>query len=172
MDRLIAVGPGSNWPAKVWPEDRYVELVRVLINELEIYPVVFGGPELGTLGERLISAWGYGVNGAGQLSVRQAAGALSHCQLFVGNDTGTMHLAAAVGTPCIGIFAAGDFPGKSYPYGRAHRVLRRAVPCEGCHLHECIAQDMKCLKLISVNEAVAACRAALTEIVRQESFAP
>jgi ADP-heptose:LPS heptosyltransferase len=172
MGRLIAVGPGSNWPAKVWPEDRYVELVRVLVNEVEVYPVVFGGPELSALGDRLITAWGCGVNGAGQLSVRQAAAALSHCQLFVGNDTGTMHLAAAAGTPCVGIFAAVGWPGKSYPYGQAHRVLRRAVPCEGCFLHECIEQDMKCLKLISVNEALAACRTALAEYIRQASFTP
>jgi len=172
MGQLIAVGPGSNWPAKVWPEDRYVELVRALVNEMEVYPVVFGGPEVSALGDRLVAAWGRGLNAAGQLSVRQAAAALTHCQLFVGNDTGTMHLAAAAGTPCVGIFAAGDFPGKSYPYGRVHRVLRRAVPCEGCHLHECIEQDMKCLKLISVNEALTACRTALAEHIRQASFTP
>ena len=172
MGRLLAVGPGSNWPSKVWPEDRYVELVRVLANELEVYPVVFGGPELAALGDRLIAAWGCGVNAAGKLSVRQAAAALSYCQLFVGNDTGTMHLAAAAGTPCVGIYAAVGWPGKSYPYGRAHRVLRHSVPCEGCFLHECIEQDMKCLKLISVNQALAACRTALRELVRKESLAP
>ena len=163
MGRLIAVGPGANWPSKVWPEGRYIELVRVLVNELGVYPVVFGGPELSALGDRLVAAWGCGVNAAGRLSVRQSAAAMSHCQLYVGNDTGTMHLAAAMGTPCVGIFAAVGWPGKSYPYGRAHLVLRRSVPCEGCLLHECIEHDMKCLKLISVNEAVAACRAALTE---------
>ena len=161
--RLIAVGPGSNWPSKVWPEERYTELVRTLLNQPGIYPVVFGGPELSALGDRLIAAWGCGVNAAGRLSVRQAAAALSHCRLFVGNDTGTMHLAAAVGTPCVGIFAAVGWPGHSYPYGRAHVVLRRSVPCEGCLLRECIEQDMKCLKLISVSEVVAACRAVLGE---------
>jgi ADP-heptose:LPS heptosyltransferase len=163
MGRLMAVGPGSKWPSKVWPEGRYIELVRVLVNELGVYPVVFGGPELSALGDRLIAAWGCGANAAGRLSVRQAAAAMSYCKIFVGNDTGTMHLAAAMDTPCVGIFAAVGSPGKSYPYGRAHRVLRRAVPCEGCLLYECIEHDMKCLKLISVDEAAAACRAALAE---------
>jgi ADP-heptose:LPS heptosyltransferase len=172
LANLIGVGPGSKMPAKVWPEDRYIELVRVLVDELEVYPVVFGGPELDELGNRLIAAWGCGLNAAGRLSVRQAAAALSHCKLFVGNDTGTMHLAAAANTPCVGIFAAIEWPGKWYPYGRAHDVLRRSVPCEGCFLQECIEHDMKCLKLISVNEAVAACRTALTKFIRQESFAP
>ncbi len=161
--KLVGVGPGSNMPSKVWPEDRFIELVRALVNELGVYPVVFGGPELSALGERLIAAWGCGVNAAGRLTVRQAAAALTHCRLFVGNDTGTMHLAAAANTPCVGIFAAIEWPGKWYPYGRGHRVLRRSVPCEGCLLHECVEHDMKCLKLISVDEAMTACRAALTE---------
>ena len=102
MARLIGVGPGAKMPSNVWPEERYVELIRALANELGVYPVVFGGPELSALGERLIAAWGCGVNAAGRLSVRQAAAALTHCRLFVGNDTGTMHLAAAVNTPCVG----------------------------------------------------------------------
>jgi ADP-heptose:LPS heptosyltransferase len=163
MGRLIAVGPGANWPSKVWPEERYVELVRPLLNQPGVYPVVFGGPEVSALGDRLIAAWGCGLNAAGRLSVRQAAAALSHCKLFVGNDTGTMHLAAAVNTPCVAIYAAVGWPGKSYPYGQGHRVLRRSVPCEGCFLHVCIEHDMKCLKLISVDEALAACRTALAE---------
>ncbi len=163
LGKLIGVGPGSKMPSKIWPEGRYIELVRVLVNELGVYPVVFGGLEVSALGDRLIAAWGCGVNAAGRLSVRQAAAALSHCEFFVGNDTGTMHLAAAVNTPCVGIFAAIEWPGKWYPYGRAHRVLRHSVACEGCHLFECIEHDMECLKQITVAEAVAACRAALTE---------
>lgn len=174
MAKILAVGPGSNWPSKIWPEERYVELVRVLAGELGVYPVVFGGSELHALGERLIAAWGCGLNAAGQLSVRQAAAALSHCKVFVGNDTGTMHLAAAAGTPCVGIYAAVGWPGRSYPYGRGHRVLRRSLPCEGCLLHKCIEHAMECLKLISVNEAAAACRTALAErgIRARESAVP
>jgi ADP-heptose:LPS heptosyltransferase len=163
MGNLVGVVPGAKMPSNVWPEERYIELGRALVNQLGVYPVVFGGPELSALGSRLIGAWGCGVNAAGRLSVRQAAAALSHCELFVGNDTGTMHLAAAVNTPCVGIYGARNWPGRWYPYGGGHRVLRRSVTCEGCHLFECIEHDMKCLKLISVNEAVAACRAALTE---------
>jgi ADP-heptose:LPS heptosyltransferase len=163
LGTLIGVGPGAKMASNVWPEERYTELVRCLINQPGVYPVVFGGPELSALGDRLVAAWGCGVNAAGRLSVRQAAATLSHCRLFVGNDTGTMHLAAAMGAPCVGIYGARNWPGQWYPYGAGHRVLRRSVLCEGCLLHECIEHDMKCLKLISVNEAVAACRAALTE---------
>jgi ADP-heptose:LPS heptosyltransferase len=161
--RLIAVGPGANWPSKVWPEERYVELVRALVNDPGVFPIVFGGSELAALGDRLISAWRCGVNAAGQLGVRQSAAVLKYCKIYVGNDTGPMHLAAATGTPCVGIFAAVGWPGKSYPYGPNHRILRRSVPCEGCLLPECVKEQMKCLMQIDVQEVVEVCRAALAE---------
>jgi ADP-heptose:LPS heptosyltransferase len=162
LGTLIGVGPGARIPANVWPEDRYMELVRALINELGVYPVVFGGPELSALGDRLVAAWGCGLNAAGRLSVRQAAAALSHCRLFVGNDTGTTHLATAANTPCVGIYGARNWPGEWYPYGVAHRVLHRSVACEGCRLVECVEYDMACLKQITVSEVFEACRAALS----------
>jgi ADP-heptose:LPS heptosyltransferase len=163
LGKLIGVGPGAKMPSNVWPKERYIELVRALLSDPGVYPVVFGGGELSALGDRLVAAWGCGLNATGRLGVRQAAAALSHCKLFVGNDTGTMHLAAAAGTPCVGIYGARNWPGQWHPYGAAHRVLRRSVPCEGCGLFECIEHDMECLKQISVSEVVAACRAALKE---------
>jgi ADP-heptose:LPS heptosyltransferase len=86
--------------------------------------------------------------------VRQAAAALSICRLYIGNDTGTMHLAAAVGTKCIAIFSARHFPECWYPYGLGHIVLRRRVPCEGCTVFECNEHDNLCLKLIQVKDVI------------------
>lgn len=157
---LIGVGPGSKWPSKVWPEERFAELGQRLIAQLGAYPIIFGGSEDYDRGERLVAQWGQGTNAAGQLGVRQAAAALKACRLYVGNDTGTMHLAAAVGVPCVGIFAAHDWPGRWYPYGAKHIVLRRSVPCEGCLLRICLDEGMRCLKLISVNDVFAACQQA------------
>jgi len=155
---LIGIGPGSKWPSKVWSEERFAELGRRLIAQLGAYPIVFGSSEEYDLGERLVARWGRGANAAGQLGVRQAAAVLKACRLYVGNDTGTMHLAAAVGAPCVGIFAAHDWPGRWYPYGAKHIILRRAVPCEGCLLRICIDGGMRCLKLVSVNDVFVACQ--------------
>jgi heptosyltransferase III len=163
-DRVAGFGPGSKWPSKVWPEERFLEVGRQLIQSRDILPVVFGGSENRELGQRLLNAWGRGANAAGELSVRHAAVALSYCRLYVGNDTGTMHLAAAVGTPCIAIMAAIDWPGHWNPYGAGHTVLRRAVPCEGCLLHVCEHEAMRCLKEISVEEVVDACTETLTRL--------
>ncbi len=95
----IGVGPGSKQPAKVWPEERFQQVVERLIREHDVWPVVLSGNEDRELGDRMVKAWGRGYNLAGKLSVRASAQALKQCVLFLGNDTGTMHLAAAVKTP-------------------------------------------------------------------------
>lgn len=156
-DNAVGFGPGSKWPSKVWPTDRFLEVGRRLIETRAIFPVVFGGPEDHELGERLLEAWGCGANAAGALSPRQAAAGLSRCMMYVGNDTGTMHLAAAVGTRCVAIMSALDWPGHWNPYGAGHTVLRRSVPCEGCLLKVCGREGMRCLREITVDEVVDAC---------------
>lgn len=156
-DNLVGFGPGSKWPSKIWPEERFAELGRRLIAQCGIYPIVFGGANDREVAERLIGSWGRGANAAGTLPVRPAATALARCRLYVGNDTGTMHLAAAVGTPCVVTMSALDWPGHWNPYGWGHTVLRRSVPCEGCLLKVCEREAMRCLKEISVDEVLSAC---------------
>ena len=155
-ERLIAIAPGSKWDSKIWPEERFVEVVSQLVGEFRVFPIVLGGPEDRQKGDRLITAWRTGANAAGQLSVRESAAVLTKCDLYLGNDTGTMHLAAAVGTPCIAIFAAIDWVGKWEPLGSGHTVFRRAVECEGCHSPICY-NNKKCLDLIQADEVLAAC---------------
>jgi heptosyltransferase-3 len=158
---LVGIGPGSKWPSKIWPVERFEELGGRLITDFSLFPIVFGGPGDVPLTNHLIKHWGKGASAAGVLSVRAAATTLAHCRLFVGNDTGTMHLAAAVRTPCVGIFAAQNWPGRWHPYGPGHIVLRRSVPCEGCGLEVCTKEGMRCLKEISVEDALQACRTVL-----------
>jgi len=155
---LVAFGPGSKWPSKRWPEERFLELGKRLLEEYGFTPIVVGGPEDRLVGERLTAAWPGGLNAAGELSVRGSAALLARCRMYVGNDNGVMHLAAAVGTPCVAIFAAQDWPGRWYPYGNGHIVLRKHPSCEGCKLFECIKYSMRCLFEIGVDEVLVACR--------------
>jgi ADP-heptose:LPS heptosyltransferase len=164
-NRLIGIGPGSNWQSKLWPEERFAELGERLIKELDLFPILIGGPDDIARNDRLIARWGRGANAAGRLRVRQAAAALSECLFYVGNDTGTMHLAAAVGTPCVVACSAQDWPGRWNPYGQRHTVLRHAVACAGCQLRDC-DQDLLCLKLIEVNEVFDACSRLVTDEAR------
>ena len=154
--KLIAIAPGSKWESKVWPEARFAEVVQRLISEFDVFPVVFGGAEDREKGRGLIARWERGANAAGELSVRESAGLLQNCRLYLGNDTGTMHLAAAVGTPSVAIFAAIDWVGKWTPFGDNNRVFRKSVECEGCHSPIC-HNNHRCLDLVTVDEVYNAC---------------
>ncbi|MBX3282184.1 MAG: hypothetical protein KF756_06865 [Acidobacteria bacterium] len=158
---LIAIAPGSKWESKIWFEERYAEVVNGLIESHDVFPIVLGGPEDRERGERLIGNWERGANAAGKLTVRESAALLRHCSLYLGNDTGTMHLAAAVGVRCVAIFAAIDYPGRWPPFGSGHKVFRRSVECEGCHTPDCFNAN-KCLREVLVDEVVEASREILS----------
>jgi ADP-heptose:LPS heptosyltransferase len=159
--RWLAVGPGSKMPVKVWPAERYVEVVGRLIKQYDIWPVIFGGLEDKILGESLTCQWGRGYVAAGSLSVREAISAMERCVFYLGNDTGTMHMAVASGLKCVAIFSSRDYPGKWYPYGKGHIVLRTKISCEGCSLVECTKFKKKCILSINADEVYSACKKVL-----------
>ncbi len=150
---LIAVAPGSKWESKIWSEEKFIDLLRNLIVRKNIFPIIFGGREDREKGTRILNALNTGANAAGELNIRQAAAALRKCKIYLGNDTGTMHLAAAVGVPCVGIFAAIDFPGRWYPFGDENRIFRFQVECEGCHTPNCFNAHI-CLESVTVAEVL------------------
>lgn len=155
-ERLIGVAPGSKWESKIWSEERFADVVSRLIKSHHVTPVIFGGREDREKGDRLIRSWGSGINAAGRLNVREAAAALESCELYLGNDTGTMHLAASASTPCVAIFSALDLIGRWYPFGKHNEIFRRSVECEGCYSPTCFNNN-KCLDLIKTDEVYEAC---------------
>lgn len=159
---VIALGPGSNISAKRWPQERYAALARRLLSALpDAHLLIMGGPLDGELARDISSAAGGRARvAAGRLSVLQSAEALRRCALYVGNDSGVMHLAAAVGTRCVAIFSSRDHPGLWEPLGEGHAVLRKQVPCAGCFLSVCKEKALRCLTEISVDEVLSACLAA------------
>lgn len=158
----VAIGPGAKWSSKRWMPDRYEELGRMLWKRKGLLPIVFGGPEDRDVAQSLVRNWGFGVCAAGKLSVRQSAAVLRSVTMYVGNDTGTMHLAAAVGIPCVAVFSAQDSPGRWSPYGEGHRSLRIPVPCSGCRLPVCDRGNW-CLAAIDVQMVYQACIEVLSE---------
>ncbi len=133
---FIALGPSANWAGKVWPADRFVTLFRALTAPDGPLPgaraVVLGGPgaQEAAMVAPVLEALPDAVNLAGRLELYEAAAVLSRCALFVGNDSGLMHLSAATGAPTLGLF--GPTPASEYaPMGRAARaVLARGTPGE------------------------------------------
>ena len=152
---LAAVCPGANQPAKFWPMDRFEEIGRRLIAQ-GIEPIVIGGPVERAMGDRLLAVWGHGINAAGQFSVMGSAALLGQCRFLVGLDTGTTHLAAALGVPCIALYADRDPPGQWEPLGEGHILLHHAVPCGGCRAQECPVPHHPCMTGISTEHVWAA----------------
>lgn len=155
-NRLMAVAPASKWDSKIWSEERFAEVVSKLIERKGIFPIIFGGREDREKGNRLLKFWKTGANAAGELNIRQAAAALEKCRLYLGNDTGAMHLAASVGTPCAAVFAAIDWAGRWNPFGNNHIIFREHIECENCLLSVCPFEN-QCLTRIKVEDVLAAC---------------
>jgi asparagine synthase (glutamine-hydrolysing) len=157
---FLALSPGSKRSTTKWPTERFAELGKLLIenyDKLEL--LVLGGKDDIETGEKLCSIWNKkGHNLAGRLSVYGSAAVIEHCVAFVGNDTGTMHLAAMVGKPCVAIFSARNYPGQWEPYGNNHLILRHETECAGCKLEVCDKYNNKCLKLITVDEVFEAAK--------------
>jgi heptosyltransferase-3 len=131
---FIALGPSANWSGKVWPAERFVVLFRALTAPDGPLPgaraVILGGPgaQEAAMVAPVLAALPDAIDLVGRLELHEAAAVLARCALFVGNDSGLMHLSAATGAPTMGLF--GPTPASEYaPMGRAARaVLARGAP--------------------------------------------
>ena len=123
--KLIAVAPGTKAPSKQWPVERFGEVLKHFHSTDGLIPVVVGGPEDVSLGQWLCEFVGCGAIAAGKLSVRETGALMERCALFLGNDTGGMHLAAAAQKPCVVPFSAQDWRGRWYPRRWSSRHFTR-----------------------------------------------
>ncbi len=149
---LIAVNPSARWETKLWGNDKFAELVRRLPRDRVVLT--------GSSSERdTVEAIAQGNrNLAGQTDLFQLAELYRRCAVVIANDSGPMHVAAAVGTPVVGIFGPTD-PVLTGPYGKQHVVLRAGIPCSPCFKGHCTnAVLMECMKLVTVEQVLAAVR--------------
>jgi heptosyltransferase-1 len=146
---LIGVNPSARWTTKLWGNDKFAELVRRLPRERVVLT--------GSTGEREeVGKIAQGCrNLAGETDLFQLAELYRRCAVVITNDSGPMHVAAAVGTPVVGIFGPTD-PLLTGPYGKEHVVLRADIPCSPCLKDHCTNKiHMECMKLITVDQVLA-----------------
>lgn len=155
---FVACGPGTKMQSKDWGRDNWRDLLARLREPFKGRALVLvGAKEDSAVSDYAGAAWGgTTVNLCGELTPRETAAVLRDAELFLGPDSGPMHLAAAYGVPCAAAFAALDKRGKWFPVGDQHRPIYHAVECAQCHLTECVEQKRKCLASISVDEMLAA----------------
>ncbi len=133
----LALCPGVHYGwAKQWPAERFGEL-RAIAERRGWAGLVIGAAAEEDLAQRVLAGAGPGwVSACGAGTLRLAAELLRTCDAAVCNDTGTMHLAAAVGTPVVAVFGPSE-PRWTGPRGARHRILRGACDCAPCYRRTC-----------------------------------
>jgi heptosyltransferase III len=162
---LIAVSIGTKVPANEWGAENWRSLLALLAT---LYPnhalAITGAPTDKEASDLIAKGWRQAsptspvLNLCGLLTPRESAAVFSRAAVFIGHDSGPMHLAAATQTPCVAIFSARGKPRIWFPYGKQHRVLYHRVDCWGCNLETCIIEKKKCITSITVDEVLAQLR--------------
>lgn len=151
---LVALSPGRSeaWHFIRWAEDNFVATGAALHERFGARLLLVGGPAERAISERMVAALRArgiaAIDAVGRSDLRQSAALLAECDLLVCNDSGPMHVAAAVGTPTLAIF--GPTSHKLWgPYGPEHRVARLDLDCSPClilgKLGVCPRQLLECL---------------------------
>jgi heptosyltransferase II len=152
----IGVTPGAAFgSAKRWLAPRFAAAADRLARRLGAQVAVLGAPSERALGDEVAGALTAPArNLCGQTTLPDLAGVLSRLRLLVTNDSGPMHVAAALGVPLVAVFGPTDWR-ETAPVGEAHRLVREPVYCSPCGLRECPI-DHRCMKGVGVEHVVAA----------------
>jgi heptosyltransferase-2 len=157
--RLIGINPGGDRPNRRWPADRFAIVAEALLHDGGTRIVLFGGPgEEGLarmIKDRLPSSSVTSL--AGALSLHDLCYLISKLDLFITNDSGPMHIAAAAKTPVVALFGP-EHPRNLRPYApdTLYRVVYKEVPCRPCNRSSC--GNPICLTAIAPADVVPPCR--------------
>ena len=153
-DPYLVVHPGASAPARTWPPDRHAALVRALVDRGRRV-VVTGGQGEPALTRRVAGAHRLVVDLGGRLSFVQLAAVIRDADAIVVGNTGPAHLAAAVGTPVVSLFAPVVPAAKWRPWMVPHRLLGdQEESCAGSRARECPVPGHPCLSRVTVAEVI------------------
>jgi len=163
--RFAVLLPAATWPTKRWPIENYAQLVRPLRQQFGLETVVAGGPDAIDLAASVHGA----INVAGKTTLGQLVALLEKAELVIANDSGPMHMAAALGRPLVAIFGPTNAI-RTGPYRRPESVVRTGTDCSPCYRKRC--RSCKCVRDISVEAVLAAAQRQLDEPARGHLSAP
>ncbi len=164
---LLGLNPGAEYgPAKRWPLDKFIAAAREVQQRTHCTWLVFGTRAEAALADRIESAIPSPPSAildlAGKTSLRELMALLKLCRVLLTNDTGPMHVAAALGTPVVVPFGSTspELTGPGLPGDPRHRLLKSDAPCSPCFLRECPI-DFRCMNGIGVERVVEAVLSAI-----------
>jgi len=153
---IVVLQPGARYWFKAWPVERFAELGDRL-QEKHGCHVLIGGSNLeAELAQQIVQlSKSRPTVLAGQVSIRTFAAVLKLSDLFIGNDSGVMHIAAAVGTPVVALFGPSN-PAEWGPRGALAEILYKGLDCRACFHPTCHRGEQNCMRLITLDEVVSA----------------
>jgi predicted lipopolysaccharide heptosyltransferase III len=168
---IVIIQPGARYWFKAWPHERFAELADRLANDHGCQVLIGGSREEEALARRIHEeAKSRPISMAGQATLKQFAAIAKRAVLFIGNDSGAMHIAAAVGTPLVALFGPSN-PDEWGPRSERVKVLYKGLDCRACFHPTCERGELNCMKQISVGEVVvAACDVVVPDDSARESL--
>ncbi len=146
---FIAVNPGVGFKTKKWETRKYAELSDGIMDELNKKVILTWGPGEEGLVSEISNMMHHKPVTPPFTTVKQAAVLLRRCKMFIGSDTGPLHITAALNIPTVAIFGPTD-PIRNGPYGNNHTIIHKNLACSGCYKRRC--KTMECMKGITVEE--------------------
>jgi predicted lipopolysaccharide heptosyltransferase III len=152
---IVVLQPGARYWFKAWPSERFAELADHLASDLGCQVLICGSREEQALAQRIHeAAKSRPINMAGRAPLKQFAAIAKRAMLFVGNDSGAMHIATAVGTPVVALFGPSN-PAEWGPRGGPVEVIYKGLDCRACFHPTCMRGEENCMKQISLGEVLA-----------------
>ena len=152
--RYIVLNPGAAWPNKRWPPDRFGALAAALRDHTGLQSLVTWGPAEHELADTVVNAASGAAIAAPATSVSDLAVLMRDAALVVSGDTGPLHIAAAMGTPLVGLYGP-TWPERNGPWDPNDVVISRAGVCVCHHKRQCL-RGAPCIDEITLQEVVAA----------------
>jgi heptosyltransferase-2 len=144
--------PGAEYgPAKRWPVEHFIAAAGEVAKRTGCHWLIFGGGDDASLAQQIEAGVHSATNLCGRTTLRELMAALALCRVLLTNDTGPMHVAAALGTPVIVPFGSTspELTGPGLPGGVLHHMLKSDVPCSPCFRRVCPI-DLRCMTSITV----------------------
>ena len=153
---IFGINPGSIWATKRWPAEKYAQLADKIITEFGDEILIFGGPDDIDIAKNVEKNMEQkAINFAGKTTLKQLSVLTQMCKVFVTNDSGPMHIAAAMNIPVVAIFGPTIKQFGFFPYSKKAIVIEKNVPCRPCSPHgpnKCPEKHFNCMNKITVSE--------------------
>lgn len=160
--RYIVLNPGAAWPNKRWPPERFGALAASLRDRTGLRALVTWGPAERELADTVVNASSGAATAAPATTVSDLAVLMRDAALVVSGDTGPLHIAAAMGTPLVGLYGP-TWPERNGPWDPSDVVISRAGVCVCHHKRQCL-RGAPCINEITLQEVAAACEQRLRQV--------